>query len=968
MWNKTVATDSHLPGNFRELYRECTQFIPETRMYCDPTRTLAWGTDASVYRLIPKLVVKVRSGDEVSRILKSASRLGISVTFRAAGTSLSGQAITDSVLLVLAGGWGRYAVSGNGETITLEPGVIGAEANACLKPYARKIGPDPASINHAMIGGIAANNASGMCCGTADNSYQTVAAMKIIFHDGTLLDTSDPLSRDAFNRNHAHLLAAVGSIKAEINADPELTRLIIRKYGIKNTTGYSLNAFVDYDGPIDIITHLMIGSEGTLGFIAEITFRTVVEPLYKSTSLMLFPDIGTTCLAVMKLDREVVSAAELMDRIALRSVEESPGMPHYLKTLGESVAALLVEVRGESREEIEQKTATVRKLLVDVPKAHPLVFTDLREEYETLWKIRKGLFPAVGNVRRVGTSVIIEDVAFPKERLAEATLELRRLMNRHGYGDAIIFGHALDGNLHFVLTQDFTAAEEVRQYQAFMEEVCTMVADNFDGSLKAEHGTGRNMAPFVELEWGEKAYRLMRRIKEAFDPGNLLNPGVIINDNSNVYLENLKPMPPAHEIIDRCIECGFCEVMCPSKNLTSTPRQRIVVQREIAGLRRMGGDPELLQRLEAEYRYWGDETCATDGLCATTCPVSINTGELTKYLRSRAKEEGDLAAADWIARHFAGVAILVKGGLRVADLVHGLLGTPAMVCLARWGREASGDRLPLWNPWMPKGGSSPRPGVPGGGETDTKVVYFPSCVSRAFGPARDDRDHRPLCDAVLSLLDKAGYEVLLPEAMERLCCGMAFESKGFFVAAEKKARELEEVLLACSNNGAYPVLCDTSPCLYRMRQVLDRRLKLYEPAEFIHDFLLERLTFHKMQETVAVHVTCSSLKLKLDEKFRRVAEACAERVVVPAKVGCCGFAGNKGFDCPELNESALVDLKPSLQGECTSGYSNSRPCEIGLSLHGGISYQSIVYLVDRCTERKPGTESHETLLESTNWV
>ena len=964
----TAADIARLPEPHREFYYACAEFIPATRIFCDPLRTLAWGTDASVYRLTPKLVIKIRSAEEITRVLRIASRIAVPVTFRAAGTSLSGQAVSDSVLLVLAGGWRGYRVAAGGETITLEPGIIGAEANARLRPFARKIGPDPASINHAMIGGIAANNASGMCCGTTDNSYQTVAGMRIIFHDGTMLDTADPASRGAFAAGHGALLAAVEAIRDEIAADPDLRELISRKFRIKNTTGYSLNALVDFTDPFAIIEHLLIGSEGTLGFIAEITFRTVADPAHKASALIIFPEMESACRAVMQLDRDTVAAAELMDRLALRSVEEKRGMPHYLKGLSESAVALLVEVRGESREELELKIAHAQTLLVEIPKEFPITFTDRREEYETLWDIRKGLFPAVGNIRRSGTSVIIEDIAFPLERLAEATGELRQAMDRHGYGDAIIFGHALDGNLHFVLTQDFSSDREVRQYQAFMEEVCNLVVNCYGGSLKAEHGTGRNMAPFVEREWGERAYLLMQRIKEAFDPANLLNPGVILNDNPNVHLENLKPMPEAHQIIDKCIECGFCEVMCPSKDLTSTPRQRIIVRREIARLTRSGDEPVRLARLIEGYGYWGEATCATDGLCATTCPVIINTGEYTKELRAFGHGKRSLALAAFAARHFAGVTALVRGTLNGAHLVHSILGTPAMASITGWARKMSGTRLPLWTPWMPLAGGTPRHSPPQAQEGALKVVYFPNCVSRTMGPAAGDRDRRPLSEALRSVLAKGGCQVIRPEKLDRLCCGMAFESKGFFRAAEEKSRELEAALLACSDNGASPIVCDTSPCLYRMRQVLDPRLRLYEPVEFIHDFLLERLDFRRVPETVALHVTCSSTKMQLTEKFRAVAAACAERVVIPDKVTCCGFAGNKGFDLPELTASALTELKPALPEECRSGYSNSRPCEIGLSQHSGISYQSIVYLVDRCTERKSREEPLEALLESTTWV
>ncbi len=958
----------NLPVNYQRFHSECLQLLPAKRIYCDPLRTLAFGTDASVYRLIPKMVIKVLTSDEVSHLLKIAATNHVPVTFRAAGTSLSGQAVSDSVLLVLAGGWGKYSVSNNGESISLEPGILGSEANAYLKAYSRKIGPDPASINHAMIGGIAANNASGMCCGTTDNCYKTLTDMKIIFHDGTLLDTADKSSRAEFENSHRQLLDSIVRMRDEIAADPGLSELIAHKFKIKNTTGYGINAFIDHSDPFDIIKHLMIGSEGTLGFIAETTFRTIIDHVHKSSALIFFPDMESACHAVMKLDRETVSAAELMDRLSLKAVEEKPGMPGYLKTLSENVTSLLVEIRGESHEQLEQKTNQVKKLLSDIPKLFPITFTEKKEEFEALWNIRKGLFPAVGNVRRIGTSVIIEDVAFPLERLSDATLELRSIMIKHGYGDAIIFGHALDGNLHFVLTPDFTKKEEVDQYENFMQEVCKMVVNTYSGSLKAEHGTGRNMAPFVELEWGAKAYKLMNQIKNTFDPNNLLNPGVIINKNPAVYLENLKPMPQADDIIDKCIECGFCETNCPSKNLTSTPRQRITSQRKIAELRRSGSDPEMLKRMEEDYDYWGEATCAADGLCATTCPVSINTGEFTKNFRFRGHGEQANAAANFIARNFSGVTAVVKTGLTLADFMHRMVGTKIMLKVTGGARKMSDNKIPLWTQWMPQRGHSPCFSGPAVTAKAPKVVYFPSCSSRIMGPAASDPDQRPLNEAVLSVLKKAGYEVILPENMEQLCCGMAFNSKGFFEAAENKSKELEKVLLECSSNGLYPVLCDTSPCLYHMRLNLDKRLSLYEPVEFIHDFLMERLLFNKKPETVAIHVTCSSTKMLLTEKFKTVASACAEKLILPSKVTCCGFAGSKGFDTPELTEAALAGLKPALTADCKSGYSNSRPCEIGLSQHSRINYQSIVYLVDRCSESNTKKIQESELLESTNWV
>ncbi|MDR3560840.1 MAG: FAD-binding and (Fe-S)-binding domain-containing protein [Negativicutes bacterium] len=939
----------HLSDQYRHFFQQISEFIPAKRIFTDPIRRLAYGVDASLYRITPKMVVKVSTPQEVASILQIAGRLKVPVTFRAAGTSLSGQALSDSVLLLLAGGWSQYKIGTDGETISLEPGIIGADANQYLRPYFRKIGPDPASINHAMIGGIAANNASGMCCGTTDNSYKTIAALKVIFADGAVLDTADPESRQNFIENHPELISAIERIRDEIQSDSELQKLISHKYKIKNTTGYSLNAFVDYHHPIDIINHLMIGSEGTLGFIAEVTYQTVVDHAHKASALIFFPDVEQACQAVMRLERPMVAAAELLDRISLRSVEDQEGMPSYLKTLDEPVNALLVEIRAEDRATLEDNITKTIERLADIPVLFPIAFTDKKAEYEKLWKIRAGVFPAIGGIRRQGTSVIIEDVAFPKERLAEAVLVLRECMNRYGYADGVIYGHALDGNVHFVFTQTFDTEADVKSYQDFIQEVCSMVVERFDGALKAEHGTGRNMAPFVEFEWGQKAYSYMKQLKQAFDPDQLLNPDVVITGNPNLYVENLKMMPQVHEIVDKCMECGFCELYCPSRNLTSSPRQRIVIQREIANLRASGNDNELLRRLESDYAYFGEATCATDGLCETTCPLAINTGSFTKSLRAGQTTPRGRRIAKFMAQNYSGVTTLAKLGLAGAYLAQTALGTCVLGGLARTARTVSGGRVPKWNKWLPSASArlsfSSRP-QPDNGRT---VVYFPSCVSRTMGPAKEDPDQRSLHAVMLSLLAKAGYRVIFPPGMQDLCCGMPFESKGYVEAADQLSTELENVLLECSNHGEYPVLCDTSPCVYRMKKVLDKRLTVLETVEFIHDYLLKELELEKSPETVAIHVTCSSTKMGLGEKFRAVAEACAAKVVMPEKVKCCGFAGDKGFHVPEINESALEHLKEALPADCSCGFSNSRTCEIGLADHSGISYQSIAYLVDRCS-------------------
>lgn len=942
------------------LTRDLSGVLPTSRIIRDPLRKLAYGTDASFYRLIPEVVVITDTEDEVRALLDLCNRYGTPVTFRAAGTSLSGQAVSDSVLCVLGDGWKGIEIAADAATIRLKPGVLGAVANKRLAPHGRKIGPDPASIDACKIGGIAANNASGMCCGTAQNSYNTLASMRIVLADGTVVDTGDEASRAAFRASHGDFLRRLEALAETARSDAELAGRIRRKFKIKNTTGYSLNALVDFTDPFEIMEHLMIGSEGTLGFISEITYRTVPDHAHKASALALFPTLVDACEAVIRLKQTPVAAVELMDRASIRSVEDKPGMPAFIRGLAEGATALLIETRAESAAALEGRIATITAALHDLPKLFPVEFSTDPVVFNSYWSIRKGLFPSVGAMRNVGTTVIIEDIAFPIEQLAAATSELQGLFETYGYSEAITFGHALEGNLHFVITPDFGNPSELDRYARFMDAVAEMVAGRYQGSLKAEHGTGRNMAPFVEQEWGTQAYQLMREIKALFDPNGLLNPGVILNDDPQIHLKNLKPLPVADPLVDACMECGFCERMCPSEGLTLTPRQRIVGWREISRLEAAGEDQTRKEMLDL-YGYQGLDTCATCGLCATACPVGIETGLLTKKLRGEGRGGMAKTLAGFAAGHFAATAGATKTVFRLGDLAARAFGAERLEGISQRIRSLSGGRVPAWSRVMPTAiAFKPRSGDETGSHAGNhigsrpdarapEVVYLPSCASRTMGPPREDPEQESLPEKVDALLKKAGFRVVYPNNLGNLCCGQPFESKGLAEAADTKAREVEAALKEASRNGALPIVCDTSPCSYRLKAALPERLRPMDLVEFIHDRMMDRLDFTRQNETVALHVTCSGRKMGLEAKLKAIGQACADTAVIPESVGCCGWAGDKGWTTPELNAHALRRLKDELPKGCDAGYSHSRTCEIGLTLHGQIPYRSIVYLVDRCT-------------------
>ena len=1016
------TTTNPTTKTYADFLADIRQFVPSERIYTDELRTLGWGTDASFYRQIPKVVIRSDGEHEVSVIVKACRKYQLPFTFRAAGTSLSGQSCTDEVLIVAGKHWEKCELGEGQNTIRLQPGIVGARVNDILRPYGRVFPPDPASIGAAMVGGIVINNASGMNCGVHANSDRMMVSARVVLTDGTILDTGDEQSREAFRNSHPDFISKIEKLRDRVRADEELCARIRTKYSIKNVTGLNLRPLIAYDDPFDIIAHSMVGSEGTLAFLSEVTMKTLYDYPFKASAMVYFLTMKESCEAVvamkqlksgeddlrMSAENLVVKSAEMLDYMSLNAVDDpvfiqykndvdagkiegvAPGDYHHL-------TAILTETKATTHEQLEEKIARVTECLSRFGLYQPAEFTEDPAVYGKYWAIRSGIFPSVGGTRPVGTSCLIEDVAFPIEMLPEATVKLQKLIADHGYADACIYGHAFEGNYHFILNQSFANQAEVQRYAEMMNAVAKLVAEEYDGSLKAEHGTGRNMAPFVKYEWGEKAYEVMKELKAIFDPDGLLNQGVIFNDDPECFIKCLKPLPvldydfssvpdggsylmdpslsTAKETIaqvkraNKCIECGFCEVNCMSCGLTLSSRMRIAVQREICDLeataREYDGSAagkaaaERANRLRQQYKYYGDQTCATDGLCATSCPMKINTGELTHLIRQLDMNRNKIGyrMGEFAANHMAGIKSGLRVVLDVAHLGHVTLGPKLMTSVCRTMNKMG---MPLWTTAMPKKHRQPKKSdltqfiieksIPK--KDSLKVVYFPSCINQTMGQSKEGKKKHDLVDEVIQLMAKAGYEVVFPEGMERMCCGQIWESKGMLDIADRKSAELEAALWKASEQGKYPVLCAQSPCLHRMRKVM-HKMQLFEPAEFIMKYIVGRLDFHPIDRPVALHLTCSSREMGVDKDMVALAKMCSNNVYLPEGVGCCGFAGDRGFTFPEMNRYALRKLRPQIEEHHIEvGYSNSRTCEIGLETNTGIPYMSIVYLVNECTTPK----------------
>jgi len=943
----TVAAPDRAPeslagGAPQPLRGELEKLLGADRVLGRASDIVRYASDASPYRLLPRAVVMARDARDIGKTLAYGREHDVPVVFRAGGTSLNGQGQSDGILIDARRHFGGVAVEGDGALARVKPGTVLGHANRVLAPHGRKLGPDPASTDIATVGGVIANNSGGMRCGTTKDSYSTLRSLTFVLPSGTTIDTAEPGAAERFAAEEPELAAGLATIRDEIRADAELSERIRRKFAIKNTTGYRLCAFLDADEPLEIFRRLLVGSEGTLGFVAEAVFETVPLPAQTTTAWIHFPGIDAAIAPVRDLVDSGATAVELMVAPALITAAwNMVGTPEEWKELPPESAVLLVEYGADDEAGLDGQVEKAKQILAGHETIRPIGFTRDAEQVELAWRVREGLHGLVGRLRLPGTALIVEDVCVPPERIAEGARDLQALLGEHGFLPGVA-GHASAGNLHFMLTPDFGKQEDLDRYESFMEKLVELIVDKYDGSLKAEHGTGINMAPYVEREWGEKATELMWRVKRLADPDGVLAPGVVLNRDPGAHLRNLKTTPEIEQSATACVECGFCEPVCPSRNLTTTPRQRIVLRREIA--RQPAGSP-LRLALEEEYDYDGLDTCAADGSCRLACPLGIDTGKLVKELRGerhspRAEALASRAAERWDKLEGASRAAIGAAGP-----------------LAR--RTKRGAALP----------PAASPHLPPTTRRDAAAVYLPSCTNRIFGadgpksPPRPDKSarRRSLAEALVEVSRRAGAPVWIPDDVAGSCCGLPWGSKGFADAQRRKANELVERLWRWSDEGELPVVIDAASCTHAIAEpgegVLSEEnagrlagLTILDSVAWAHDRLLPELQIRRKVGAATVHPTCATRQLGLAPRLRRLAGALAEDVYVAPSSTCCGFAGDRGFSHPELTEAATAPQVAELAGRRFDAHlSSNRTCEIGLSRATGEPYESFVFLLERLT-------------------
>jgi D-lactate dehydrogenase len=917
-----------------------------------------YASDASPYRLVPQVVVLPRTIEDIVKLFRYCREKRRHATFRAGGTSLNGQSLSDDILIDVRRHWYGATVEQDGHRVRSRPGMILGHVNAMLERYGRRIGPDPASLHACTIGGVIASNSGGMRCTVRNDAYQTVSAITFVMSSGAVINTSAIDAEAVFERAEPELAIGLLELRGQLLADRELADRVRRKYAIRNTHGYRLCALLDGETPLEIFRRLLVGSEGTLAFVAEAVIDTVPLPSVTSVAWIPVPTIDEAVGLVSGLVGLGASAVELMVAPALVAAGQAFAQtPAYWRTLDPKAAALLVEFGAEDMRALEVLQSKVISFASKANLIRPVEFTSMAEAIELAWHVREGLLGLIGKNRPEGSTLITEDVCFPPDRLAQGAKDLQELLGKHGFIPGVA-GHAAHGNLHFTLVADFGDPESKKRYAAFMEELVDLIVRKYNGSLKAEHGTGLNMAPFVESEWGAKATGMMRRIKELADPEGILGPNVILTSNAKLHLENLKSVPQIESVTgsSQCIECGFCEPVCPSRNVTTTPRQRIVLRREMA--RQSPGSP-MLARLQQEYQYDGIETCAGDGTCAIPCPIGINTGALIREFRAMETSSTADKVALRIAKNWSTVEKVSRVSLSAAHAFSALFGVKLLTALTGLARTvANPDLIPSVPGPMPRAARAPRATQKNG----AAAVYFPACINRMFGRDPDAPASPSLTEAFLTLSERAGQPLWIPPDVAGLCCSTPWKSKGYPQGHEFMAKSIAEAMLRWSDGGEIPIVVDAASCTLGLSQdiapLLDAETKTkYEGLTIIDSIawcrdLLPKLRIWRKLGRVAVHPTCSITHLELAGALKQIAMHLAEEVEVPIGTTCCGTAGDRGLLHPELVVSATREVKAVLNARPAEAYiSANRTCEMGLRHATGRPYESFVFLLEELSRR-----------------
>ena len=911
----------------------------------DPIALALFSTAACIFRRKPLAVVSPKTESDVAKTVAFAAAHGIPVTARGGGSSLAGQALGPGIILDFAAHMNRVvSVDAERRIVRVEPGAIHTRVQKAVRGVGLRLGPDPSSGDFCTIGGNVGTNASGAHTLRHGSTKDHVLGLTTVLHDGSVVRMGVHAGAGAGVGDGGPAWRAISSAVEGILREGAPAFLPERPRSNKNSCGYDLwGAWAPGDQVSSIAPRfdpmrLIVGSEGTLGIVTDITMRLVPKPMATAVALLYFASWEDATEAVLEARRLGASAIEAMDHTFLAFVRADredlrPLIPERFDS------SILVEFEGETAEEARAGIAAVEEWAA-ARRGKVLDFRAARnaEEQATLWAVRKAALPLIYRASPIEKPMnFIDDTAVPAERLGDYVNGLRAMFAKHRTRFAI-FGHAGNGNVHVMPLMDPHDA-------IFHSRMAAMAEDAFEltwslgGTITGEHGDGILRAPYLERQY-PNAYAVMARVKHAMDPDGILNPGNVISDSrvfpedcsryTNTYVETgtVFDEPEYRDMVEMCHGCGTCRDYCPVGSTTSlephTARAKAVLLMEM-----IRGELSREALTEKPLKEVMD-SCFNCKLCLSECPSQVDIPGLAIAARKEFVEKHGMPMRNWILGHADKVAAIAGIAPAAVNLV---VGSP----IERAAREAVGKvagklDLPRFRRPFGTGGAAARramalplvsataggpAGAPGAAAHGAgahaharlgpmpkrdvpitkRVAYFAGCFARFHDPQGE-------AEATVKVLEANGIEVVVPE---QRCCGIALITMGAEHSVVADARRNLEILLPLVDRG-FTVVASAPSCGLALIEDYPRILGTEEARHLaahtidIHQYLWKlhergelRTDFKPVPISVVYHNACHSVAQGITEEPIRLLKLVPGVEVRPIDDSCCGIAGTYGM-------------------------------------------------------------------------
>ncbi len=887
-----------------------------------------YSTDASLYRVMPSVVVAPRTVADICQTVRIASECGASIVPRGGGTSLSGQTVGDGVVIDLSQHF-NYVVEFDPERhwVRVGAGMTLANLNRYVAPHGLKVGPDPSSAPGATIGGMVGNNSTGVHSILYGMMADHVREVDVVLSDGCHV-TFGPKTPD-----EVAALQAADTLEGQLYRDiPQLIdayrKDIQERYPRtwRNVAGYNLQRMLRIidSGESLNLAPLIVGSEGTLGVITAAKVNLVAVPQATAICIAHYDTLRESLESVPYILTHDPASVELMDDFYIRMTRSVPSFGRDLTFIqGDPAAVLMVEFYGDSPDALLERTSAFEASLRERGYSGPVSHLRTPDEVGRLWKVRRASLGLIRSERKESKPLeFIEDVAVPVDQLADYVEDVREVLARHGV-PATFGAHASAGCLHISPNLNLKTVEGVAAIEAISRGVMEVVL-RYNGTTSGEHGEGFARSYYNERLYGERLHHAFRQVKGLFDPHNLMNPGKII-DGPEPWDATLMRIHPGYAtpyapnttfldftadggftgLVEMCNGMGMCRktetgVMCPPYMVTrdeahSTRGRANALRAAMSGALGKAGlnHPDVYEVLDL---------CVECKACKSECPSMVDMAKLkyeflaqvqqTKGVPLRSRVFGNIAAINGLLTRFRlrGLTNWAFGNRAVRKVMERVLRIDRRRSMPQFAPQPFRRTLAVQSAVGERG----------------KVLLWDDTFNSDYEPG--------ILHAAVSLLEALGYHVAVAD--NRRCCGRPLISKGLLEDAIRAADHNVRVLLPYIREG-YAVVGLEPSCISAFKDEYpdllrsDEARDVAQNSSFIEDYLAGQISagaisadmFHLADETVSVHPHCHQRALGGETALMTVLQIVPGLRVTLLDSGCCGMAGSFGYEAEHYDLS-----------------------------------------------------------------